>query len=351
MRRLTTFLLLIFMATSAIKAQVEVEPKGFSNIIDWFGDIDTAYIRPQTYNWQAMIKTVSSFDICNVDFIDKHSPIKSASLSTDPNLRIGPSFGWRFIFGGFSFDVIHNSPVNGRIKHEWEFSLYSSPLVVDLFYRRTGSDYRLRSVKMGEGITFGNINDVPFDAISLGITGFNAFYVFNHRRFSIPAAMNQSTMQKISQGSWVAGFGYTHNKLDVDYVRLNDIVMNLAPVGYQFHMKDSAQLYTGLRYNNYSLHGGYAYNYVPCRNVLLSAMGTISLGYKHAKGRSQNDIHQRFSEYYFSPDANLRLAIVYNNMRWFVTLSGIIHTANFKTSQMDASNTFGMGTLCMGVNF
>lgn len=362
--RLWMFAAILLCDTTA-DAQ-EHTSKGIGQIVHWLGDIDSAYVMPQTYPFSAQVKVMSSFDVCRTTLND--SPIESARLSVDPNLRVGPYFGWKFVFGGVTFDLTHSTTHSDKTKHETEFTLYTAPLTIDLFYRRTGSDYRIRSLHMADGIQFGDIHNVPFDALSLGITGINAFYIFNHRQFSTPAAMAQTTIQLRSRGTWIAGAGYTHNKLDIDFDRLLEFTMEQIAQQYDYlpqeqreaiinqiaqaiNEKYANRMYTNVTYENYTLHGGYAYNYVPCRNVLLSATATLSLGYKHAQGRLLHDASHRFKEDHVSPDANMRLAAVYNNMRWYVTATGVFHTASFKTERLSATNAFGLATLSLGVNF
>lgn len=58
------------------------------------------------------------------------------------------------------------------------------------------------------------------------VKGFNLYYIFNHRKFSYPAAYAQSTVQRRSAGSWLAGIGYTRHTLEVDWEKLEDVVVD-----------------------------------------------------------------------------------------------------------------------------
>ena len=47
-----------------------------------------------------------------------------------------------------------------------------------------------------------------FTGFQSNIKGLNAYWIFNHKHFSYPAAYSQSTNQRKSCGSLMAGFAY-----------------------------------------------------------------------------------------------------------------------------------------------
>ena len=49
-------------------------------------------------------------------------------------------------------------------------------------------------MNLGEHIDCAPIRKAPFDGFKSSIKGFNLYYIFNHRRFSYPAAYSQSTV-------------------------------------------------------------------------------------------------------------------------------------------------------------
>lgn len=87
----------------------------------------------------------------------------------------------------------------------------------------------------------------------------DAYYMFNGRRFSYSAAYDQSAYQLRSAGSFMVGAMYYY--ANIDYAD----PQNDEPI---FMMDDIGQL----RQWQFSLGAGYAYNYVPTRGVLVSAM-------------------------------------------------------------------------------
>ena len=90
---------------------------------------------------------------------------------------------------------------------------------VDIFYRRTGNNYKIHKIS-------GFPEDVPanysekFNGIKVDIKGLNLYYIFNNRKFSYPAAFSQSTNQRRNAGSFIAGFSISKHNLEFDYAEL-----------------------------------------------------------------------------------------------------------------------------------
>ena len=92
--------------------------------------------------------------------------------------------------------------------------------------------------------------ELPDGMLKVKTLNLNAFYVFNSRRFSYPAAFSQSYIQRLSAGSFLlaaSGMGQ-HATLDWDQ-----------------EMK--------LKMTNIGLGAGYGYNYVPGQGWLLHISG------------------------------------------------------------------------------
>ena len=177
-------------------------------------------------------------------------------LSPDVLFRIGPYFGWRWIFLGTTIELKNLGVDNNSLKKEFTLSLYSAQIGVDLYYRRTGNDYKIRKANFGSDDVNDKLKSVPFDGLNVGITGFNVYYIFNHNRFSYPAAFSQSTCQKISCGSWMAGLGYTHHNLELDHEKLKRVVEETTNNEVQI---DSSLMFNRLKYDDINVSVGYGY--------------------------------------------------------------------------------------------
>ena len=314
-------------------------------IIRGFDRLDTLYIEPQHYNLTMMMQTTYTLDQYTI--ISQQG--QEVTLSPDPKLKVGPYLGWRWFFLGYTFDLKNLGFSNNGQKRELDLSIYSSQIGVDLFYRRTGSDYKLRSVSLGDGVNTEALEGVPFDGVSAGITGVNVYYIFNHGRFSYPAAFSQSTLQKRSCGSWIAGVGYTRNSLDLDYEKLQSTFDNY--LGKNVAQVDTSLYFKHIEYTDYTLSGGYAWNQVLPHHWLLAASGQLGLAYKKSTGDVEGNAQAGFNFENVNLDAVGRFGVVYNNMRWYAGMSAIIRTNNYHKPRFRTNNTFGSINLYVGYNF
>ena len=306
--------------------------------------MDDDYIEPMHYEFAVQLGATRNYE----NFVISSNG-QSVSLAPDQPIKVGPYFGWRWIFLGWTFDLSNISFTGDGPKREFDFSIYSSQVGVDLFYRRTGNDYKLREVRLGNGIDGDLLEGMPFDGVNVGITGVNAYYIFNHKRFSYPAAFSPGTVQKISCGSWMAGAGYTANTLDLDYEQLKNTVTKY--FGSSLDVKlDSGMMFDQIKYHDISLSAGYAYNWVFAPNWLFCASAQLALAYKTSYGNTAVE-RDGFSFHKVNPDGIGRFALVYNNIRWYAGATFILRTNNYHTSRFKANNMFGSISAFVGYNF
>ena len=97
------------------------------------------------------------------------------------------------------------------------------------------------------------------DPISVKTVSLDAYYLFNGKRFSYCAAYDQSVIQKRSAGSFMVGGMYYYSNVEYDQGLNADFIFFMNDVG---RMKQSM----------ISVGPGYAYNFVPCKGLLISAM-------------------------------------------------------------------------------
>ena len=307
-----------------------------------FDHLEDQWIEPQHYEFQVMGQVT-----CNYESFTLSSNDQSITLSPDYEVKVGPYFGWRWLFFGYTFDIKNIGFSKKGIKKEFDLSIYSSQVGVDLYYRRTGSDYKIRDVELGKDIDGKLFEGIPFAGVTVGITGVNAYYIFNHGRFSYPAAFGQSTCQKVSCGSWMAGAGYTKNTLDLDYTKLQE---SLASRTGQEVKLDSGMMFQSIKYNDFMLSGGYAYNWVFAKNCLFCASFQLGLAYKTSYGQVANE-KRGFDFAKVNLDGIGRFGMVYNNTRWFAGWSAIIRTNHYRNSRFKANNIFGSLNAYVGYNF
>ena len=323
----------------------------FLHTLESFTYIDTNYVEPQHYDWSAMLQATYNYDYYRLTSVGESG--QSFHFAPRPTIKAGPYFGWRWVFLGYTFDLRHVDMDVKSLKQELDFSFYSAQIGADFYYRRTGCDYKLREVRLGGGINTDALEDVPFNGLSVNITGLNVYYIFNHKRFSYPAAFNQSTCQKISCGSWMAGLGYMRNYLEFDHERLQQLIEERLP-GQDVKL-DSGLMFNSVKYYDISASVGYAYNWVFARNFLFCASLSLALAYKKTKSEtSDSKTPWKLSEFNignFNVDGIGRFGLVYNDTRWYAGASAIIRAYNYHKELFAANNIFGCLNLYVGYNF
>ena len=333
--------------TLQVEEQPEKKMGWLRRVIRGFSEIDENYVEPQHYNWSVMLQATHTYDYYRLG--TSGSGDQSVWLSPQPNFKVGPYFGWRWVFLGYTFDLKRVDVDSKDLKQELDFSIYSAQVGVDLYYRHTGSDYRIRRINLGKNVNTSVLEGVPFDGISVGITGANVYYIFNHKRFSYPAAFAQSTIQKISCGSWMVGAGYLSNVVEFDHEKLQEKINER--MGPQVAKVDSGLMFNSVRYYNLSASVGYAYNWVFAKNCLFCSSLSVALAHKHSHGETVNAIKYYFNINNINIDGIGRFALVYNNMRWYAGASAIVRAYNYRNSNFAANNIFGSLNLYVGYNF
>ena len=325
----------------------------FTRFFREFNNTDTLYIEPQRYNYTVMLQNTNTYEVYTL----YGEGGQKISFAPDPSYRLGPYLGWRWVFLGYTIDLKHiNASSNHTNKKEFDLSLYSSMLGVDLFWRQTGNDYHIQSMDLGDNINTDAMHKVDFDGFKASIKGLNLYYIFNHRRFSYPAAYSQSTIQRKSAGSWMVGLGYTDHKLEVDWNKLSNVVderLNKQAAEESKAHIDSSLMFSTIKYSDISATVGYGYNWVFAKNWLFNASLSLGVAYNHSRSdveKSKFDF-KNFNFKNFNLDGVGRFGIVWNNMKWYVGASTIIHSYNYKKDHFSTNNSFGSVNIYVGVNF
>lgn len=105
----------------------------------------------------------------------------------------------------------------------------------------------LRATSLTGDIRLGNIDHLNENALRMNIVNASAYYIFNHRKFSYPAALYQNYYQRHSAGSWLAGIS-----VQAGSVKTTAELKERNPLAPEVHLK----------FANVALGGGYGYNLV-----------------------------------------------------------------------------------------
>lgn len=313
--------------------------------------IDTAYITPQLYNWAFMVQNTTTFDYFEIQSTAKQQTLR---LAPNPTFRLGGYFGWRWLFLGYTFDIggLLGSDDDKKRKTEFDLSLYTSRIGLDFYFRDTGNNFLIRN--LGDFFTKddprpADLSD-EFEGLHIRTRGFNVYYIFNHHHFSYPAAFSQSTVQRRSCGTFKLGFSFTHHHVSFDASAFDERLAQ---------RMDESMFFNFVKYNDYELNFGYAYNWVFRKNWLLCLSVSPGLGYNVTYYNKEKDdgtalVPHSFLDFHrnrVNIDGILRLGLVYNNTKYFAGLSFIWRTFNFKNDYVNLNNSFGSLNLYVGLNF
>ena len=330
----------------------------FVRVIDAFDAIDTNYVERIGYNFTAMLQGTQNYEYYSIGSPDYASSI---SFAQHPDFRIGPYFGWRWLFLGYTFDVTNIGRKSVKTGQKFEFSIYTSMINLDLIYRRTGSDFYFRRISglNPEAKSFVG-SDCHF--IDANVIGANIYYNINHKKFSSPAVFSQSTIQRRSAGSWQVGLSITHHDMHYNYSALPRELFAQSSVNNQFQSLER------LKYTDYSIAGGYAYNWVFKRGWCYGFSLTPAIGYKHTSAKTiifeedetpnvYNSTFMNKMDEIFRRRGNIniditgRMGVIYNTGLWFAGAFGVIHNFNYRGGGLRFSNTFGNANICVGFYF
>ncbi len=204
---------------------------------------DTTYLsRPrQDFTFKARMNTSGNGIHTTGTF--SGSPFNN-HLETDHHIT--SSFG--LTFRGISLSLTLNpSRLSGK-NHNTELN-------ASLFSNRYGLEASYQDSKDYHGSTLLNAqrSDFPSDVVTSRLLNLNAYYVFNPRRFSYPAAFTQSYLQLRSAGSWLLSLSCLAGEISAQQ---SPAIQNPA-----MH----------LRLGDLGVGGGYGYNWVLPHSWLLHA--------------------------------------------------------------------------------
>ncbi|MBQ6191165.1 MAG: DUF4421 family protein [Bacteroidaceae bacterium] len=227
-------------------------------------------------------------------------------LSTSHKATISIGAAYRGISLSYS---INPAKLAGFYKdYELNFAFYSGRFCIDASYQR--------SLSLSGDMTVGeDAFRLERNEADMKVLNVTAYYVFNHRRYSVSAAYNQSYIQRRSAGSWLAGLSYQGGSIET-----SDDWKNQHPDDYTVR----------ITVGHLGIGGGYGYNLVLGKRWLfnLTFLPTVVV-YNRNKmtidGESQHAGRMRFNMLF-----NERAAIVYNiSPRYFAGASLVMTNSLF----------------------
>ena len=205
------------------------------------GDIDTAYImRPRT-KWTVKARFNLSGATIESEGIDNGQHFKS-EMTADYKSTL--SMGISYL--GISLNTALNpAKLLGKYNdYELNINSYGNRFGWDFIFQNAHNFTGWHDHEGMERI------ELPADILSVKTLNLNAYYAFNGRRFSYPAAFSQSYIQRRSAGSFLLAASGMGQQAKLDWNQKMELKMT-----------------------NIGMGAGYGYNYVPAQGWLLHISG------------------------------------------------------------------------------
>ncbi len=163
--------------------------------------------------------------------------------------------------------------------NEWSFCSYGQRYGLEL---RLHNSYSFNGLLDIDGASNRENLEVKADACHQRTQLGNLYYVFNCKRFSLPAAMSHTIIQKKSSGSWLAILNYRHSRTIFNDEELSFLIgSNLLQEG-----TTGNAMFKKLSQTQVSIGGGYAHNFVFDKGhylLHLSAMPMLSVWHRNRR--------------------------------------------------------------------
>ena len=281
---------------------------------------DTLYVARPQETWTFRAKTDVFGDMMHIRAVDMGGNTGNYYLSADPKVTLGIMANYRGISASFSFspskilsDISDMMSAINYYSNTFGFDLTFEK--VDAFHGRTSIDSKSHKLA--------NTNMRLF-----ALTG---YYVFNGKKFSLPAVFNSTWVQKRSAGSFLVQAGFNTGR-----VKIGD---NLDP-NHEF-----ASSLNRIDMRSISIGGGYGYNLVAGKHWLLHGTVQPSLmiwqNYKlhtvDSDGKAETNKMDNGRLNFFIVG---RLGAIYSWERYFIGLTSVIqHSKSGKDSDFALRDT------------
>ena len=236
--------------------------------------------------------------------------INDVYCKTDLSAGHKTTFSLGAIYRGIGVGVALNPAKWKGIYKDFELNVnyYSSRLSIDFSYQRSES-------LTGQVWRDDLLSQLESGDVTLKVANVAAYYTFNHRRFSFPAAFTQSYIQRRSAGSWLAGISYQGGS-----IKTTGALKERSP-----HAPD-VRLYVG----HVGIGGGYGYNWVLGRKWLLHLSVLPTFVVYNRNNMTVNNVRKKAHHIRFNMIFNERVAVVHHfSSRYFAGATLVMNNSVF----------------------
>lgn len=309
--------------------------KIMGDVSNFFMGCDTTYITPQLYEFTTQIE-LSSWD--DYYHMRSYTSSKSMDIKSESSYVLGGFIYWGFLGYGYSVNLrdigVKNGEYNGTGRRQ-SLVLNTGRFFAEYYTFNSGKTAHITHLS-GQNL---DGLDTSFKGLKSECSGLNFSYIFNHNRYSWPAAFGQNAVQRKSCGTWKAGFTYNQQQISLNERELPPDIKDI----------DSTLLFNHVNYTDYAINFGYAYNWVFKRNCLFAISVTPAIGYR--KSNIMESDNSRFILRNISTDLFTKVSVFWNNTRYFVGVMGELHTYHYRKKHFGLTNNYGTFRFIVGLNF
>ena len=312
-------------------------PRFALKVYNWgdrtFNSYDTTYVVGTGKNWKLQGKTFNWMESSMITFPKRMGINMHSELYSDA----GFSLSFMAVSVGYMWNVnkLFSSTPTSRRTFNFDFTC-----------SRFSLNYQSVSSTGGMILTkFGDYNDGHHFHHKFGSTSnvsktFDAYWFFNHYKYSQGAAYSYSKYQLKSAGTALVGFNYTGQNIAMDFSTLPEEMLRHTPLENQlFHS----------HYRSYNALGGYAYNWVlKPRRWIVNTVAMAAVGYrKLATQADDRDVSSQIANNF-----RVNVAAVYNHRALFASLTARMNGfINYNAHEFTHFNAIMSLTGTVGMRF
>lgn len=309
-------------------------PRFALNVYNWgdktFNSYDTAYVVGTGMNWKLQGKAYGWVETQTMLFP------KNSLISMHSNLfsDAGAYLSFMAVSIGYMWNMDRLFDRNTQ-RHTFNFDFACSRFFLN--YSKVSSEGGMILTRLGD-YNDGKTIHYDFDDVNVTTTNLDAFYFFNHYKYSHAAAYSFSKYQLKTAGTALAGLNLGEQNISMNFENLPPDMLQALPLDiphYRFHYRDIALL------------GGYARNWaLSPRKWLLNMTLMGVLGYKRTYEDATDGIRNMLANGY-----RLSLSCVYNHKLLFASAQLRSYGSLYYNSNFTHFSTISSLTLIVGMRF
>lgn len=295
---------------------------------------DTAYVRRPRQNWIPKLRYDGFGSVIDIQNMNEEGQLIKLRLNSALRTSIGISSSYKGL--GLTLSFAPRRLFHKTSDQEYNFNYYNNWWGADVTFTNI-SNFDVEMEVGRERTQF------EWESARLFGLSVNSYYVFNGRKFSYPAAFNNTWIQKRSAGSVIAAATLYNGTLTN---KLTEPRWNL--------LEEQS-----IKMSHIAIGGGYAYNYVTRYHWLLhiSAQPTFMIWKNYTLQLEKNPETGEPVKYRL-PIQNAQLYLlgrtsaIYSRGHYYIGLLGVIQTYRVgNIDEFSIQNTYWKGRIYYGVRF